>query len=399
MLTGFVSFMTDFVVIGFRICLPVFVVAVRWVRPVFKYGVAVCFAAALGLFLYVIFYGLIPQSAWSLLLFMLLSGALGYFIAEMLLRKSFRVFRGSWRGCLVLLACLTAAVCAMDFDLIGFERRVPDPLQVESVIIQDVISYPFDDINFHSSWEITDPEQIALVTRLHQAVVDNRLTESDYHYDSWHSDGLEIQTAGTSGIQITYRFKGEGVMRRSYSLSITEAGLADPDSPAALLNSLINSPGLAEQGYLGNLPEGCRLTDAVITSVYFPEDGAYTELSLDPGRLEDLLAAVRSDLAAGRLGVRYLLENEARLENCCLSDLWLTFSAPVKSGSAAVSAEPKPESANVYSVCISLQTSAADTLEVLRQGTDNFGSGRLLTHAESSRMTVEYTEPVYSLEA
>lgn len=98
------------------------VVSVSWVRPVFKYGVAFCAAVALGETLYSLFSALLPRGVWGLLLMLLLWGAAGYFVAEMLLRKKFWVFRGSWKGCVVLLCCLTAAMCLMEFDVTGFER-------------------------------------------------------------------------------------------------------------------------------------------------------------------------------------------------------------------------------------------------------------------------------------
>ena len=63
------------------------VVTVRWVRPIFKYGMAFCFALALGLFLYLFFGYNLPQGAWTLLCLMVLCGAVGYFAAEMLLKK------------------------------------------------------------------------------------------------------------------------------------------------------------------------------------------------------------------------------------------------------------------------------------------------------------------------
>ena len=55
-----------------------------------------------------IFDRLLPDGAWTLLFWMLLWGAFGCFVAVMLLRKTFWVFKSSWKGCCVFLACLTA---------------------------------------------------------------------------------------------------------------------------------------------------------------------------------------------------------------------------------------------------------------------------------------------------
>ena len=105
-------------------------------------------------------------------------------------------------------------------------------------------------------------------------------------------------------------------------------------------------------------------------------------------RLSELLTAVRSDLAAGRLGVRYLLDDQARQENCYLSDLYLDFRTPAARNAAQNSTdEPGAETAyegNV--VCITLQKSAAETLAVLEKYGVVGGASQLVTHAELSRM-------------
>lgn len=77
---------------------------------------------------------------------MVVWGAAGCFVAEMLLCKSFWVFRGAWKGCVVFLCCLTAAMCAMEFDITGFEGRVPDAAEVQSAHLSGVESAPYDDL-------------------------------------------------------------------------------------------------------------------------------------------------------------------------------------------------------------------------------------------------------------
>lgn len=73
------------------------IVTVAWARPVFKYGVAVCAAFSLGQLIYFLVFGLnLHNGQYSLpgtIACMLFTGLLGYFAAEMLLHKSFRVWR------------------------------------------------------------------------------------------------------------------------------------------------------------------------------------------------------------------------------------------------------------------------------------------------------------------
>ena len=81
------------------------VVAVRCMRPVFKYGVTVCSALCGGLLLYTVLFALFESrsaSVFIMILSMIIFAFIGYFGAKMLLEKSFHVFRGSWVGFIVV---------------------------------------------------------------------------------------------------------------------------------------------------------------------------------------------------------------------------------------------------------------------------------------------------------
>ncbi|MFQ7453042.1 MAG: hypothetical protein ACLRNQ_18425 [Flavonifractor plautii] len=53
------------------------VVSVRWVRPVFKYGVAFCTAVTLSTVFYYVLDPLLPRGSWTLLVLMVVWGAAG----------------------------------------------------------------------------------------------------------------------------------------------------------------------------------------------------------------------------------------------------------------------------------------------------------------------------------
>ena len=353
------------------------VVSVSWVRPVFKYGVAFCAAVALGETLYSLFSALLPRGAWGLLLMLLLWGAAGYFVAEMLLRKKFWVFRGSWKGCVVLLCCLTAAMCLMEFDVTGFERRVPDPARVQSVSLDAGSTAPYDDANGQGLL-LDGPEDIAAVTELHRAIVARKAAiegaEPDYTYEQLDG-GLEVETSGQSWVQLRYTLTNGSVVTRSYRIPLTQEALDDPDTPAARLDALLNAPGQAEKAYFGAMAEGDYLISAVVTQPHYDEEGAYyyDEKPVDSAGLEELWSAVQADLADGSLGRRYLLENQARLENCYVNDLILTFR---RAGQAA-----RADGSDTYSVTVTLQTTGARTLAALEQY--GFDLDSLLTQAQA----------------
>lgn len=92
------------------------VVAVGWMKPVFRYGVAALAALLGGRLLYALFWeGPFQQGSYCdalpMAVCMIAAGIIGYYGASMLLAKSLRVFRRSWLGVL-LVAAGCAAVCA-----------------------------------------------------------------------------------------------------------------------------------------------------------------------------------------------------------------------------------------------------------------------------------------------
>ena len=80
------------------------------------------------------FQGRIPFRA--ALLCVLIFGALGWFVAEMVVEKTLRVFRKkSIRSCGILLLALVAVLAVGWLDLLGIVRHTPKPEEVDSVTV------------------------------------------------------------------------------------------------------------------------------------------------------------------------------------------------------------------------------------------------------------------------
>ena len=345
------------------------VITVGWVRPVFRYGMALCWAIALGAFFYSIFYTLLPRGAWTLLGWMLLWGAAGCFIAEMLLKKRFWVFKTSWKGCVIFLVCLVAAMATLELDLLGFERRVPDAAQVKTVEIRGISSAPYDSADY-LNFSTSDPQTIEEITSLHSSITDRKdeleaVQASGVSTESWitQSNGLDLQVETSTSVRLWYELTDGTVLERQYDLPIRQEDLEDPSTPAAQLSRLINQPQAVSEIYFGSIGETARLVDAALVNLYNPEDDSYGFEYLPAGLLEPLLEAVQTDLAQGNLGRRYLLEDQERMDNCCYTDLELTF----RLDQTGVSGGTAPAAtAATYTVTITLQKSAVHTMEVLK---------------------------------
>ena len=357
------------------------VVSVAWVRPVFRYGVAFCCAIALGNLFDSIFDRLLPDGAWTLLFWMLLWGAFGCFVAVMLLRKSFWVFKTSWKGCCVFLACLTAAMCLMELDGFGFESRVPDPARVQTAYVYNVTTYPEDDARW-AQFTADDPESIALVTALHERIVSEKARlEDDYNlYAAGYTtdaDGVDVQTEDWKDVRLSYVMTDGDVMYRDYTVPVTGEELAEEGSISALLQALFNAPGFAEEAYFGSLAEGDRLVAAEVSGV-FSGDLRTEDQTLPSESLPDLEAAVKADLAAGDLGRRWLLEDGEYLDGCYHDAyLYLTYRLADREGNNTMDVSSAPAGTAVpyteasgsdyATVTIALQPGASRTLALLEE--------------------------------
>ena len=104
------------------------VISYSFVKPVFKYGVAFCSAALIGSIIVSILN--VHQNLVAYIITYLIGGFIGYFSAEMLMRKTFKVFK-TYKGYIVFALILSLFLCSINFDLYGYERRIPHYSEVE----------------------------------------------------------------------------------------------------------------------------------------------------------------------------------------------------------------------------------------------------------------------------
>lgn len=283
------------------------VVAVPLVRPLFKYGVAFCAGLAFGIFTAAFF-------GWGgpavLIPCIVVWAVAGYFAAEMLLRKSFRVFK-AWKGAAVMAAVMLALSLACFLDVFGVVARVPAPEQVESVRVDLDMGYPSDS-GSHLGADLSDPAQIEKVLALHQAIVDNRKDDGTYHSGNDYTS-----------VNLNYYLSDGTVLRRSYnSVELYSDELETPGTVACALSQITNDRELTALAYgFDSFLQDARLTSAYLDNVGYNGEHYSAYLYLDDYR-QELWDAVQQDFAEGNIGVRYLFDNsEERLRNTCYTDL------------------------------------------------------------------------------
>ena len=354
------------------------VVSIPLVRPLFKYGVSFCVGLCFGMFT-VAFFNF--YSLTALIPFILLWSVVGYFAAEMLLKKSFRVFR-AWRGAAVMAAVLLALCLGCLADVFGVAGRVPAPGQVTSVEVMLDMGYPSDGGRSLGAY-LDDPNQIQIITALHQAIVDNRDRE-----------GLDLDSDNDyTSAYLTYQLSNGSELRRRYAgVPIRAGDLDTPGTVAHAMQQLLADRELVATAYgFDKFLEDGRLTSAYLDRVNLNGAPYSDNLYLDDYR-QELWDAVQADFDEGTIGVRYLFNMDTeRRENTYQTDLIfeMSYDRSETAGPAAsgrVYYETAPSNNYLY---VTLTPQARHTLAVLKQ-TGIFEEGYSLAAHE----TADY-DPAY----
>ncbi len=179
------------------------VIAVKALRPVFKYGVTVCVALCFGLLFYSIVSWDTNSRTTELILLALgyiIGAFIGYFASQMMLKKSLHVFRGSLTGCIVIsVLCIAFAVCCV-FDVLGLGNTLPDADDVYSVTL-------WSECTFSSE------EDVEKILEINRSIIDNRDKYSELDPTDYES---------VFCVEFSYMLKDGSVIRRYYEISNDE---------------------------------------------------------------------------------------------------------------------------------------------------------------------------------
>ncbi len=356
------------------------VVAIPLVRPRFKYGVSFCSGLCLGMFS-AMFFGWTDGMA-VLIASILVWTVIGCFAAEMLLKKSFRVFM-AWRGAAVMATVMLLLCLGCSMDLFGVETRVPQADRVERLDVSLDLGYPDDSGSIYSA-VLTDPERIQTFIDLHRAIAADR--------DRLDEESGSYQTGDDyTYLHLRYTLKDGSTLNRYYdNFPIYQEETALEGSVTNLVKDLYGDRELVSDAYgFEDFLEKGRLTGAWLDRINNAKGEREYNLYLDDYARE-LWDAVQADFAEGTIGVRYLFnQTEDRLKNTCHTDLTFSLTAyqiPDGAGSAEIS----PIGYDVdETVTVTLTPNAKHTLAALEE-TGIFEEGYSLSGYVDSDSTDPY---------
>lgn len=251
------------------------VIAVSWLKPVFRYGVTLCCGLTLGMIIATLILNSSQIHFGTLLPCILFASVVGFLAAEMLLEKTIRVFQKKnflrLGGALV---AMTLVLLACRYDVFGFTRYVPEADGVVSVSLD-------------GRQPVANSTIIEKTIALHQEIVNHR---------------HELENASDSGLhyRITYYLRDGGRVERYYRLPVGDHSDPDPSSLGYRMEVLKNDPTVLLENYFFTSDQ-IRL-DSISVEYVSGEFGTYDQINMTPAQGENLLGAMRKDVSQGTLG-------------------------------------------------------------------------------------------------
>ena len=301
-------------------------VAVRWAKPLFLWGAALCAALLLGQGLYYLAVDPLLEDGTvsfpGMLLCVVCLCLLGYWGAAMLMRKSFRVLRAVWKGALAA-AAVTAVLClCIRTDVLGLEDYVPALEDVKSLSVD--ISGPSD----YYYCELEDPAEIRRFLEIQTAV----LAEKDHLRRGNGAPADTVSADGTVGeadplrwgqLGLSYTLTDGTRVRRSYGLNYRESELDRPESAMAQLAQAATEPMVQRQQV--------QIRDLLrFTGGDFSDERSTAALDADEAQV--LYDAILTDVEAGNFG-RNLFRQERENQETYANRLSLYYvTAPDEEG-------------------------------------------------------------------
>lgn len=259
-----------------------------WSRIAFRLTFTFCCALGLG-YILAAFFSLVTDGSTTFLPYALLGCFLGWFGSTMMLERTVKVFRNkkAWLGFAAFAAALILIVGGLKYDVLGFQRRVPETARVESVDLWTDYgrSDGTDKVSF------TEPGQIEKLRAIHSELLEERprlsLEESSFFNSYWDA------------IHIEYHLSDGTTLRRSYHNLNEKNTLA--------IAALYADPATAAAWYDQILPKTIRSAElcgkeSVLETDEFGNE-YYVEDRRECKNPSALRAALLADAAAGRLPV------------------------------------------------------------------------------------------------
>ncbi|QOY38399.1 multidrug ABC transporter permease [Anaerobacillus isosaccharinicus] len=161
-------------------------IAFRSLQPVFLYGVTFCSMLLGGMY-----FGETQEALGWRIFGYIIASIIGYFVALMILEKSWRVLT-KWKGYSIFVTIMVLLALLISFDVTGYENRIPSLDKIErayfgeGVYMMDEKRFDSDihDYKYRERYYYQEKENIENIRQLHEQIVktQGRFDQYSGHY-------------------------------------------------------------------------------------------------------------------------------------------------------------------------------------------------------------------------
>ncbi|MBQ5671419.1 MAG: hypothetical protein IIV43_03580 [Oscillospiraceae bacterium] len=286
-------------------------ISIEILKPVFRFCMTIGGGLLFATFISNVLYEITPTKAMAaayIAVLLIIGGVLGYFISQMLITKTVNVFRKGWKTVSLYAVVVILLMTAVETDLFGYEKFVPNKDDVASVRITGYASNPIT---------LDEAENIETVIMLHQNIIANKfLHETEYgspeavaYINRFDDPAAALQN---TFVNITYTLKDEQQISRRYRIVYGPDEIRNTQSEIRVFEALQNTAEGIEKRYtvdypitIDNVGSGwVEYRDAVNYESFHYSDFSPSEL------LRLYNECILPDIADGKLGVVDIIEDK-----------------------------------------------------------------------------------------
>lgn len=252
-------------------------ISIGIVKPIFRWGVALCGGTMVAVFITGMLKNSHKINVYGWLVFsLIIFGVIGFFVAEMLIQKNFRVFRKD-----KILECVGFAVIAFGMitlfklDVLGIEQRIPAAEEIEKAFVY--MDYPIE----------IQEENYEELLRMHEQVIKSK----ESYLSNFNAGGKYYYTT------FRYYLKDGTMFERCYPMSLTEESLNSEMSPAFWILAMERQPEQLETQILGKMSNKNEYYSVYIDR--YDEEGKSDTYVFSKDEIPILIDAIRKDIAEG----------------------------------------------------------------------------------------------------
>ena len=282
------------------------VVAVNVLKPVFKYCMAAAGSLTVGAILFSITSsGDVENPVVPLIVCVLTGAFIGWFAAQMLLKKNLRVFRQGWAGYTVVAVIAALLIIACEFDIFGYERRLPDPSAVSSVILYSGGEYV----------ELRGEDGIVDTVSAHAGIIANKKLHEGASYSRY-----AYPAAGRIYFSLDYQLKNGKTLSRHYRVLYDDYLPVDKRSDISNINKAFNCREGIEYRTSTSVPITEKTIINAWASYYSGSQSGFAEIEFTAAQAYELYEkCIVPDIYDGNLGLVWIgggAEHDNRVFNC-----------------------------------------------------------------------------------